>query len=88
VTPQHMRGNEPRSVPSVYPAQSTPLSQATMLFGGRPRRPTEMEALAACKRNDEKDRATQWIFYTSSIGRVGCSRDEFFEFIPMSLFEV
>jgi len=47
-----------------------------------------MEALAAFKRSKEKGRAAQWIVlcFLSRRGRV--LSDEFFEFIPMSLFEV
>jgi len=57
-------------------------------LGGRPRRPKRTESLAAFKRSDEKDRAGQWIFCASSIGRGRVLRDVFFEFIPTSLFEV
>jgi len=46
--------------------------------------------LAAFKKSQEKDRATQWILdilrFLDRRGRV--IRDEFFEFIPMSLFDV
>jgi len=74
------RSNAPRNVPSAYPSQSTPLPQTTMLLGGRPKRPKGIEALAAFKRSDEKDRAAQWIFCASSIGGI--------EFIPKCLFKI
>jgi len=43
-------------------------------LGGRPRQPKGMEALAAFKRSDKKDRAAQWIFCASSIGRGSAQR--------------
>jgi len=47
------------------------------VLGGRPRTPKGMEALAAFKRSDKKDRSVQWIFCASSIGGRGCSEMNF-----------
>jgi len=90
---QHMQGDDPhsdapRSMPSAYLSQPTPLPQTTMLQGDGQdnQREWRLWLHLRVERGEESRCAVNILCFLDRRGRV--LRDKFFEFIPMSVFEV